>query len=52
MDRHERIANAFVGLADTLVADYDVVELAQQLIDNAIALLPIAAAPGCLSRNC
>jgi len=44
LDRHERIANAFVGLADTLVADYDVVELAQQLIDNAMALLPITAA--------
>ncbi len=32
------------GLADTLVADYDVVEMAQQLIDNAMSLLPIAAA--------
>lgn len=44
MDRYERLANAFVGLADTLVADYDVVELAQQLIDSTMALLPIAAA--------
>ena len=44
MDRYERLANAFVGLADTLVADYDVVELAQQLIDNTMTLLPIAAA--------
>ncbi|MEZ0052504.1 hypothetical protein ABIA30_003522 [Mycobacterium sp. MAA66] len=44
MDRYERLANAFVGLADTLVADYDVVELAQQLIDSSMALLPIAAA--------
>lgn len=44
MDRYERLANAFVGLADTLAADYDVVELAQQLIDNTMALLPIAAA--------
>jgi hypothetical protein len=44
MDRYERLANAFVGLADTLVADYDVVELAQQLIDNSMTLLQIEAA--------
>ena len=44
MDRYERLANAFVGLADTLVADSDVIELAQQLIDSTMALLPIAAA--------
>jgi transcriptional regulator with GAF, ATPase, and Fis domain len=44
MDRYERLANAFVGLADTLVADYDVIELAQQLIDSTMNLLPIAAA--------
>ncbi|MET0474892.1 MAG: GAF and ANTAR domain-containing protein [Mycobacterium sp.] len=44
MDRYEILANAFVGLADTLVADYDVIELAQQLIDSTMSLLPIAAA--------
>lgn len=44
MDRYERLATAFVGLADTLVADYDVIELAQQLIDSSMTLLPIAAA--------
>ena len=44
MDRYERLATAFVGLADTLVADYDVVELGQQLIDSAMNLLPISAA--------
>ena len=44
MDRYERLANAFVDLADTLVADYDVIELAQQLIDSSMTLLPIAAA--------
>lgn len=43
MDRYERLAHAFVGLADTLVADYDVVELAQQLVDSSMNLLPIAA---------
>jgi ANTAR domain/GAF domain len=44
MDGYERLAHAFVGLADTLVADYDVVELAQQLIDSSMTLLPVAAA--------
>jgi transcriptional regulator with GAF, ATPase, and Fis domain len=44
MDRYERLATAFVGLADTLVADYDVIELAQQLIDSAMSLLPVTAA--------
>ncbi|KAA0096702.1 ANTAR domain-containing protein [Mycolicibacterium sp. P1-18] len=44
MDRYERLAGAFVGLADTLVADYDAIELAQQLIDNSMELLPISAA--------
>ena len=44
MDRYERLANAFVGLADTLVADYDVIELTQQLIDSTVTLLPITAA--------
>ena len=36
MDSYEGLTRAFVGLADTLVADFDVVELAQQLVDNAI----------------
>jgi ANTAR domain/GAF domain len=44
MQEYQRLASAFVGLADTLVADYDAVELAQQLVDNATSLLPIAAA--------
>lgn len=44
MDRYEGLAHAFVGLVDTLVADYDVVELAQQLIDRSMELLPVAAA--------
>jgi hypothetical protein len=36
MDRSERLASAFVQLADTLVADYDVAELTRPLIDDAI----------------
>ena len=44
MDDYERLARAFSGLADTLVEDYDVIELAQQLIDSSMVLLPIAAA--------
>lgn len=44
MDDYGRLAQAFVGLADTLVADYDAVEVSQQLIESSMALLPIAAA--------
>ncbi|MEX3644819.1 MULTISPECIES: GAF and ANTAR domain-containing protein [Mycolicibacterium] len=44
MDRYEQLANTFVGLADTLVADYDVVEFAQRLVDNLTALLPVSSA--------
>lgn len=44
MINYSRLAEAFVGLADTLVEDYDVVEHAQQLVDSSMELLPIAAA--------
>jgi hypothetical protein len=44
VDDYGRLAQAFVGLADTLVADYDAIELSQQLIESSMALLPIAAA--------
>lgn len=44
MNNYSQLAQAFVGLADTLVDDYDAVELAQQLVDNSMVLLPIAAA--------
>lgn len=50
VDNYKQLANAFVGLADTLVAEYDVIELAQQLIDSSMALLPIDAA-GLLIRD-
>jgi hypothetical protein len=50
VDNYEQLANAFAGLADTLVAEYDVIELGQQLIDSSMALLPIAAA-GLLIRD-
>jgi hypothetical protein len=45
VDNYEQLANAFAGLADTLVAEYDVIELGQQLIDSSMALLPIASPP-------
>lgn len=41
---HDGLARAFMALADTLVADFDVTELARQLVDNAMALLPVDAA--------
>jgi GAF domain-containing protein len=42
--REGQLVNAFVRLADTLVADYDVVELAQQLVEDCVALLGASAA--------
>ncbi|MEE6169132.1 MULTISPECIES: GAF and ANTAR domain-containing protein [unclassified Mycolicibacterium] len=44
MDRYEQLAGAFVGLADTLVADYDVAEFAQRLVDRLTTLLPVSEA--------
>lgn len=44
MDNYRQLADAFAGLADTLVEDYDAVELAHQLIDSCMVLLPISAA--------
>lgn len=37
--REYELARAFVTLADTLVADYDVVELLQNLVDTSVSLL-------------
>lgn len=42
--REGRLAEAFVTLADTLVADYDVVELLQTLVDTCADLLDASAA--------
>jgi len=44
VEDYARLARAFIDLTETLVDDYDAVELSQQLIDNAMELLPIAAA--------
>ena len=41
--REYRLAKAFVALADTLVADYDVVDLLQNLVDTSVSLLGSAA---------
>ena len=42
--REHRLVDAFVTLTDTLVADYDVVELLQSLVDNATTLFDASAA--------
>ena len=44
MSRYTTLVEAFVGLADTLVSDYDAVDLGQRLIDAAMEILPISAA--------
>lgn len=43
-ERERRLARAFVDLADTLVDDYDVVELMHQMVDHCVALLGASAA--------
>jgi transcriptional regulator with GAF, ATPase, and Fis domain len=43
-NRERALAEAFVSLADTLVADYDVIELLDRLSTDCVALLPIDAA--------
>src|SRR2546423_9559031 len=43
-NRERALAEAFVTLADTLVDDYDVIELLHQLTINCVDLLPVDAA--------
>jgi GAF domain-containing protein len=42
-DRVQRLSRAFVALADTLVDDYDVIDLLDQLVGHCMALLPTTA---------
>lgn len=42
--REGQLVEAFVALADSLVADYDVVEFAQQLVEDCVSLLGVDAA--------
>lgn len=43
-DRDRALADTFVMLADTLVDDYDVLELLDQLMSSSVALIGVAAA--------
>jgi hypothetical protein len=42
--RARALAEALVSLADTLVADYDVIDLLDRLSSDCVALLPVDAA--------
>jgi GAF domain-containing protein len=42
--RAERVSGAFVKLTDTLVADYDILDLLHTLVEEAVGLLDITAA--------
>ena len=43
-DREERVTAAFVGLADTLVDDYDVIDVLDRLVAHSVQLLAAEAA--------
>jgi GAF domain/ANTAR domain len=40
----ELLSDTFVGLADTMVADFDVIDFLQMLTDRSVRLLPVSAA--------
>ncbi|MDQ2883027.1 MAG: hypothetical protein M3Y48_18090 [Actinomycetota bacterium] len=40
----DRLAQTFVELADTLVADFDVVEFLHMMVDRCMELLEVSAA--------
>lgn len=42
--REQHLVDTFVAITDTLVSDYDTVELLQTLVDNAAALFDVSAA--------
>jgi transcriptional regulator with GAF, ATPase, and Fis domain len=42
--REDQLVNTFVAMADSLVADYDVVDLLQKLVDDCITLFDASAA--------
>jgi len=43
-DREQHVSKAFVALADTLVADYDIIDLLDKLVAHSVALLAADAA--------
>jgi hypothetical protein len=43
-DREQAISRAFVALADTLVDDYDIIDMLDQLVSHSVALLAADAA--------
>jgi GAF domain-containing protein len=49
--REQRLLRAFAALADTLVADYDVVDLLQNLVDTCSELLDATASGVLLANN-
>jgi GAF domain-containing protein len=51
MTREERLARTFVELADTLVGDFDVVELMGLLVERSVELLDASAAGLLLADN-
>jgi GAF domain-containing protein len=44
LDREQSVSRAFVALADTLVDDYDVIDLLDQLVSHSVTLLAADAA--------